>query len=98
MTEQVITEDQSGHGLDHGNGPGKNTGIMPPATLQFCVRASVADGCLFGHNSRCWFEGDPEQDGLSVRDASLNTAGVIRVSPHTAVLHVEVIVVFLSCE
>ena len=44
MTEQVITEDQSGHGLDHGNGPGKNTGIMPPATLQFCVRASVADG------------------------------------------------------
>ena len=98
VAEEVVCEDEEGHGFDHGDGAWEDAGVVAAAAFEGGVLVGLGgDGVLFGHDGGDWFEGDLEGDGFAVGDAALDTAGAVGGGADPAVVHAEGVVVFAAC-
>ncbi len=98
LPEQVVDEDESRHGLHHGNGTREHTGVVAPARGETGVFARDGHGILRSRDGGGGFESDAEDDGLTIADAALNAAGEIRGGADLAVDDAEGVVVLGAAE
>ena len=79
LDEELVDDDQCGHGLDDGDGAGDNARVMSSASSEDS-RGSVVLSGLLRLRDGCWgFEADPEVDVLSIGDAALDTPAPVCV-------------------
>lgn len=80
LSHEGISNSQSSHGLDDGNRARSNVRVVAALGGQDTLaRSVVAGGSLVLGNRRGGLEGNAEEDGHAVRDAALDTAGVVRL-------------------
>jgi hypothetical protein len=89
LAEQVVGEDEGGHGFDDGDGAGQDAGVVAAFALEFGVFAGGGDGFLRGHDGGGGLEGDAEEDVFAVGNAALDAAGAVGGGADLAVLHAE---------
>lgn len=79
LSHDGVSDGQGSHGLDDGGGPGYHTWIM----AALCGEDALARGVVLGgglvlRDSGGRLEGDAEEDGHAVGDATLDAARVVR--------------------
>jgi len=92
----LVDDDQCGHGLDDGNGPGDDAGIVPPTGSEDSGGSVVLGGFLGLGDGGRGFEADPEVDVLSVGDAALDTPAPVCFGGERPVLSADKQVVVLA--
>ncbi len=84
MPQKMIAQHQVCHGFHDGNGAGKNAGVVTATGFQDRVFMLTAHGGLRLQDGGGGFEGDAEDDVLSVADAALDAAAAVRARADTA--------------
>jgi histidyl-tRNA synthetase len=98
LAEEVVADDESGHGLDHRDGAWEHAGIVTTATGEVGVFAGGGHGFLGGHDGGGRLEGDAEDDVFAVGNAALDTAGAVAGGADFSVDHAEGVVVLAACQ
>jgi len=98
LAQEVIADDERGHGLDHRDGAGQDAGIVTAPSGEFGGLAGDGDGLLRFGNRSGRFESDAEEDMFAVADAALDAAGAVGEGLHASFLDHEGVVVFASGE
>ena len=74
LAEEVIADNESGHGFDHGHGAGQDARIVTATAFEGGILALPVDRILRGHDGGDRFKGDTKDDGFAIRDAPLDAA------------------------
>lgn len=98
LPQEVIGEDQNGHGFDHGNGSGKDTRVVTAAGFELYVFALGRNGLLCFKNGRGRFKRHSEDNGFAIGNAALHASGAVGAGAHDALVHIKGIVVFGAAE
>ena len=98
MAEEVVAEDEVGHGFYDGDGTGEDAGVVTATAFEFGVFFVFGDGGLGRHDGGGGLEGDAEEDGFAIGDTALNSAGVVGFGADFVAFHVEVVVVLGAFE
>ena len=98
LAEEVVGQNEGGHGFDDGHSPGQHASVMAATAEQFGILAVGGDGLLRAHDGGGGLKGDAEEDIFAVGDAALDTAGMVGRGAHPAVLHPERIIVLATGE
>lgn len=93
LAEEVVAEDEPGHGFDDGDGAGEDAGIMPPFAAELHLLMLVVNGVLRDHEGGGGLEGEPHVDVFPIGDAALDAAGVVAAGADAVAVHIEGVVV-----
>src|SRR5664280_469749 len=77
VPQSVVHKYQGCHGLYNRHRAWQHAGVMPTPTLQRGVLEIGIHRVLLVHDGGDRFEGDPEEDGLPIRDAALDASGTV---------------------
>ena len=94
LPEEMVDQDEAGHGFYNGNGPWNDTWVMPTGSGKLNGLTGHIDGLLFFADGSDRFESSPKFNGHPIADASLNAATVIGCRPHSSLGFLERIIVF----
>jgi hypothetical protein len=96
LAEEVIADDESSHGFDHGHGARQDARVVTAAAFEGGIFALPVDRFLRGHDGSDRFKGDTKDDGFAIRDAPLDAPGSIGGRADTSLLHAEGVVMFAA--
>jgi hypothetical protein len=74
LAEEVIADDEGGHGFDHGHGARQDARVVTAAAFEGGIFPLSIDGFLSGHDGGHRFKGDTKDDGFAIRDAPLDAS------------------------